>query len=87
MKCFQLSLDCISSLGAFADADGSREQCNENDLFPSWDNGSACGDESGDYGGDHHSDMEDIDTLITQPRQVGFIEFKHLLVSGHIILF
>ncbi|XP_004506251.1 condensin complex subunit 2 [Cicer arietinum] len=61
----------------FSDADGSREQCNENDLFPSWDNGSACGDESGDYGGDHHSDMEDIDTLITQPRQVSKIEVQY----------
>jgi len=81
LKCLQLSLDCISSLGAFADADGSRDQFNENDPFPSWDNGSACGgDEAGDYEGDHHSDIEDPGTLITQPRQVGFIEHTHLLL-------
>jgi len=55
-------------------ADGSREQSNEYESFPSWDNGSVCGDDAGDYGGDLHSDMEDSNTLITQPRQVGFSE-------------
>lgn len=53
---------------------GSREQSNEYESFPSWDNGSVCGDDAGDYGGDLHSDMEDSNTLITQPRQVGFSE-------------
>lgn len=61
-------------MGEFADADGSSDQFNENDLFPSWDNGSACGgDEAGDYEGVHHNDIEDPDTLITQPRQVVFL--------------
>ncbi|KAJ1393808.1 Condensin complex subunit 2/barren [Sesbania bispinosa] len=58
-------------------SDGSREQCNEYDSFPSWDNGSVGGDESGDYEGDHHSDIEDPGTLITQPRQVNKIEVQY----------
>ncbi|KAI5390172.1 condensin complex subunit 2 isoform X2 [Lathyrus oleraceus] len=61
-----------------ADADGSSDQFNENDLFPSWDNGSACGgDEAGDYEGVHHNDIEDPDTLITQPRQVSKTEVQY----------
>jgi len=63
-------------------SDGSREQSNEYESFPSWDNGSVGGDDYGDYGGDLHSDMEDSNTLITQPRQVGFSEqFAHLLLA------
>ncbi|XP_058734894.1 condensin complex subunit 2-like [Vicia villosa] len=60
------------------DADGSSDQFNENDLFPSWDNGSACGgDEGGEYEGVHHNDIEDLDTLITQPRQVSKVEVQY----------
>lgn len=55
-------------------ADGSREQSNEYESFPTWDNGTVCGDDSGDYGGDLQSDVEDSNNLISQPRQVGFIE-------------
>ncbi|WJX43909.1 hypothetical protein P8452_30953 [Trifolium repens] len=62
----------------FSDSEGSRDQFNENDTFPSWDNGSACGgDEAGDYEGDYHSDLEDPGTLITQPRQVSKIEVQY----------
>lgn len=67
LKYFQLFL-----FGVFAD--GSREQGNEYESFPSWDNGSVGGGDSVDYEGDHHSDMEDPGTLISQPRLVGFIE-------------
>ncbi|XP_027348230.1 condensin complex subunit 2 [Abrus precatorius] len=56
---------------------GSRDQYNECESFPSWDNGSVCGDDSGDYEGDLHSDMEDSNTLITQPRQVNKIEVQY----------
>lgn len=58
-------------------SDGSREQSNEYESFPTWDNGSVCGDDSGDYGGDLQSDVEDSNTLITQPRQVNKIEVQY----------
>ncbi|QHO00034.1 Condensin complex subunit [Arachis hypogaea] len=57
-------------------SDESREQCN-NESFPSWDNGSFCGGEPGDYEGDVHSDIEDSDTLVSQPRQVNKIEVQY----------
>ncbi|KAK7342080.1 hypothetical protein VNO80_25023 [Phaseolus coccineus] len=76
VKLFLLSN--VKCLGRRANrlADGSREQSNEYESFPSWDNGSVGGDDYGDYGGDH-SDMEDSDTLITQPRQVNKIEVQY----------
>ncbi|XP_057455862.1 condensin complex subunit 2 [Lotus japonicus] len=58
-------------------SDGSREQSNEYESFPSWDNGSVGGGESVDYEGDHHSDMEDPGTLISQPRLVNKIEVQY----------
>ncbi|KAK7312699.1 hypothetical protein VNO77_36770 [Canavalia gladiata] len=58
-------------------SDGSGEQYTEHESFPTWDNGSVCGDDSGDYGGDIHSDLEDSNTLITQPRQVNKIEVQY----------
>ncbi|KAK7263497.1 hypothetical protein RJT34_31088 [Clitoria ternatea] len=59
--------------------DGSGGQFNEYESFPSWDNGSVCGDDPGDYGGDTdiHGDIEDSNTLITQPRQVNKIEVQY----------
>ncbi|MED6181093.1 hypothetical protein PIB30_016431 [Stylosanthes scabra] len=51
------------------------EQCND-ESFPSWDNGSFCGGEPGDYEGDVHSDVEDSDTLVSLPRQVNKIEVQ-----------
>ncbi|CAL0303967.1 unnamed protein product [Lupinus luteus] len=57
--------------------DGSREQPNDYEAFPSWDNGSAYGGDPGDYEGDVHSDIEDSDTLISQPRQVNKIEVQY----------
>ncbi|KAG5021042.1 hypothetical protein JHK87_016897 [Glycine soja] len=77
VKLFLLSN--VKCLGRKANrfSDGSREQSNEYESFPSWDNGSVCGDDAGDYGGDLHSDMEDSNTLITQPRQVNKIEVQY----------
>ncbi|TKY66993.1 Condensin complex subunit 2 [Spatholobus suberectus] len=77
VKLFLLSN--VKCLGRRANrfSDGSREQYNEYESFPSWDNGSVCGDDSGDYEGDLHSDMEDSNTLITQPRQVNKIEVQY----------
>ncbi|XP_012572622.1 condensin complex subunit 2-like isoform X1 [Cicer arietinum] len=46
-------------------SDGPTEQCNNDEPFPSWGNGSVC---DGDYDG-AHSDMDDSSTLISQPRQ------------------
>ncbi|OIW05910.1 hypothetical protein TanjilG_23696 [Lupinus angustifolius] len=65
-------------------SDGSREQPNDYEAFPSWDNGSACGGEPGDYEGDFHSDIEDSGTLITQPRQVNKIEVQYDKTSKRI---
>ncbi|KAK7404888.1 hypothetical protein VNO78_05927 [Psophocarpus tetragonolobus] len=77
VKLFLLSN--VKCLGRRANrfSDGSREQSNEYESFPSWDNGSVCEDDSGDYGVDFHSDMEDSNTLITQPRQVNKIEVQY----------
>ncbi|KAE9616795.1 putative condensin complex subunit 2/barren [Lupinus albus] len=58
-------------------SDGSREQPNDYEAFPSCDNGSAYGGDPGDYEGDVHSDIEDSDTLISQPRQVNKIEVQY----------
>ncbi|MCI05488.1 condensin complex subunit 2-like, partial [Trifolium medium] len=54
-------------------ADGSTEQCNNNEPFDSWDNGSVC---DGEYAG-AHSDMDDSSTLISQPRQINKIEVQY----------
>lgn len=70
LEFLHLSLYFISN-SVFA-ADGSRDQCNDYESFPSWDNGSVC---DGEYEGDVHSDMDDSSTLISQPRQVGFMTF------------
>ncbi|KAG4980039.1 hypothetical protein JHK84_033615 [Glycine max] len=77
VKLFLLSN--VKCLGRKANrfSDGSREQSDEYESFPSWDNGSVCGDDAGDYGGDLHGDMEDTDTLVTQPRQVSKIEVQY----------
>ncbi|GAU17138.1 hypothetical protein TSUD_106370 [Trifolium subterraneum] len=56
-----------------SDEDGSTEQCNNNEPFNSWDNGSVC---DGEYDG-AHSDMDDSNTLISQPRQVNKIEVQY----------
>ncbi|KAK7257564.1 hypothetical protein RIF29_31617 [Crotalaria pallida] len=58
-------------------SDGSREQPNDYESFPSWDNGNAYDGDTGDYEGDVHSDMEDSGTLISQPRQVNKIEVQY----------
>ncbi|CAJ1979073.1 unnamed protein product [Sphenostylis stenocarpa] len=77
VKLFLLSnVKCIGRR-ANSFSDGSREQSNEYESFPSWDNGSVCGDDSGDYGGDLQSDVEDSNTLISQPRQVNKIEVQY----------
>ncbi|CAJ2660276.1 unnamed protein product [Trifolium pratense] len=57
----------------FSDADGSTEQCNNNEPFNSWDNGSVC---DGEYDG-AHSDMDDSSTLISPPRQINKIEVQY----------
>ncbi|ONI13415.1 hypothetical protein PRUPE_4G220400 [Prunus persica] len=56
--------------------DNSWEQSNNFDeAFPSWDNESVC---SGQYGdGCVHSNVEDTDTLVSQPRQVSKIEVQY----------
>ncbi|RDX64855.1 Condensin complex subunit 2, partial [Mucuna pruriens] len=76
VKLFLLSN--VKCLGRRANrfSDGSREQSNEYESFPSWDYGSVCGDDSGDYDGDLHN-MEDSNTLISQPRQVNKIEVQY----------
>lgn len=53
--------------------DGSTEQCNNNEPFNSWDNGSVC---DGEYD-DAHSDMDDSSTLISQARQINKIEVQY----------
>ena len=63
--CFHLSLYSISNLGL---SNGSKEQCDDYESLPSWDNGSVCDDE---YEGDVHSYMDDSSILVSQPRQVG----------------
>ncbi|XP_020234206.1 condensin complex subunit 2 isoform X2 [Cajanus cajan] len=72
-------LSNVKCLGRRANkfSDGSREQYNEYESVPSWDNGSVCGDDSGGYEGDLHSDMEDSNNLINQPRQVNKIEVQY----------
>ncbi|CAJ1956276.1 unnamed protein product [Sphenostylis stenocarpa] len=54
-------------------SDVSGEQCNDNESFPSWGNGSVWD------GGvtDVHNDMDDSSTLISQPRQINKIEVQY----------
>ncbi|KAL2328378.1 hypothetical protein Fmac_021805 [Flemingia macrophylla] len=72
-------LSTVKCLGRRANkvSDGSREQFNEYESVPSWDNGSVCGDDFGGYEGDLPSDMEDSNTLINLPRQVDKIEVQY----------
>ncbi|KAK7272273.1 hypothetical protein RJT34_28768 [Clitoria ternatea] len=50
--------------------DGSKEQCNDYETFPSWDDGSVSDD-------DAHSDMNNSNTLISPLRQINKIEVQY----------
>lgn len=62
--------------------DNSWEQSNNLDeALPSWDNESVASEQYND--GCAHSSVEDLDTLVSQPRQVGFSSlFGELIIPS-----
>lgn len=70
---FFLSLVYISLTAVFYLSDESRQQNNDFEQFPSWDNGSVHSAHFDD--GNVESD-EDSNTLVSQPRQVGTLVFS-----------
>ncbi|KAK6946984.1 Condensin complex subunit 2/barren [Dillenia turbinata] len=64
-------------------SDGQSWQNNDfDDQFPSWDNASVVGGQCDD--GFVHSDVEDMDTLVSQPRQVNKIQVHYDKVSKQV---
>ncbi|KAL4620088.1 hypothetical protein ACB092_06G128100 [Castanea dentata] len=56
-------------------SDLSRQQCDDYGPLPSWDDDSAFGGQFDD--GNHHSDVEDSSTFVSQPRQVNKVEVQY----------
>jgi condensin complex subunit 2 len=69
---FRINLWCASfNIRIFSDK--SRQQADDSGPLPSWDDESAFGGQYDD--GNVYSDVDDSSTLVSQPRQVGFIHF------------
>ncbi|XP_058773651.1 condensin complex subunit 2-like [Vicia villosa] len=74
VKLFLLpSVKCLGRRRVRNFSDESTEQCNNNEPFHSWDNGSVF---DGEYDGEH-SDADDSSTLISQPRQINKVEVQY----------
>ncbi|CAI8592795.1 unnamed protein product [Vicia faba] len=74
VKLFLLpSVMCLGRRRVRKFSDESTEQCNNNEPFHSWDNGSVF---DGEYDG-AHSDTDDLNKLISQPRQINKVEVQY----------
>lgn len=65
-------------------SDEMMQQCDDYGQYPSWDDESALGGQFDE--GIVQSDGEEPSTLVSQPRQVGFVVLQHALLLTFVFI-